>query len=101
MPFGFVLVRVRVARSNKDSIVFRLRLTCIRVWWGVFTLILNRIPIGGVGMTLDLEERNSVQDDIEGDPDTKKHDILLNLGARMGQNRSKSAAQPSCTACAR
>ena len=28
-----------LARSNKDSIVFRLRLTCIRVWWGVFTLI--------------------------------------------------------------
>jgi len=34
-----------LTRSNKDSIVFRLRLTCIRVWWGVFTLILNRIPL--------------------------------------------------------
>jgi hypothetical protein len=36
-----------------------------------------------------------------GNPDTKKHDILLNLGPRMGQNRSKSAVQPSCTGCAR
>jgi hypothetical protein len=26
-----------------------------------------------------------------GNPDTKKHDILLNLGSRMGQNRSNSA----------
>ena len=34
-----------LTRSNKDTIVFRLRLTCIRVWWGVFTLILNRIPL--------------------------------------------------------
>jgi len=34
-----------LARSNKDSIVFRFRLTCIRVWWFFFTLILNRIPL--------------------------------------------------------
>jgi len=34
-----------LTRLNKVSIVFRLRLTCIRVWWGVFTLILNRIPL--------------------------------------------------------
>ena len=34
-------------------------------------------------------------------PDTKKRDILLNLGPRMGQNRSISAVQPSCTGCAR
>ena len=32
-------------RSFKESIVFRLGLTCIRVWWGVFTLILNRLPL--------------------------------------------------------
>ena len=64
---------------------------------GILTILTMHYDRG----TLDLEERNSVQDDIEGDPDTKKHDILLNLGARMGQNRSKSAAQPSCTACAR
>jgi hypothetical protein len=34
-----------LARSNKDLVVFRLRLTCIRVWWAVFTLILNWIPL--------------------------------------------------------
>ena len=28
-----------------------------------------------------------------GNPDAKKNDILLNLGLRMGQNRSKSALQ--------
>ena len=27
-----------LARSNKDSIVFRLRLTCIRVWWYLVAL---------------------------------------------------------------
>jgi len=32
-------------RSFKESIVFRLGLTCIRVWWGVFTLILSRLPL--------------------------------------------------------
>ena len=32
-----------LTRSNKDSIVLRLRVTCIRVRWGGFTLILNRI----------------------------------------------------------
>ena len=36
-----------------------------------------------------------------GNPDAKKNDILLNLGLRMGQNRPKSAVQPSCTGCAR
>ena len=30
-----------LARSNKDSIVFRLRLACIRVW---YTILNNRIP---------------------------------------------------------
>jgi len=34
-----------LTKSNKDPIVLRLRLTCIRVWWGGFTLILNRIPL--------------------------------------------------------
>jgi len=34
-----------LTKLNKDSIVFRLRLTCIRVWWGGFTLIPNRIPL--------------------------------------------------------
>jgi len=32
-------------RSFKESIVFRLGLTCIRVRWGVFTLILSRLPL--------------------------------------------------------
>jgi len=32
-------------RSFKESIVFRLGLTCIRVGWGVFTIILNRLPL--------------------------------------------------------
>ena len=32
-------------RSFKESIGFRLGLTCIRVRWEVFTLILNRLPI--------------------------------------------------------
>ena len=30
-----------LTRPNKDSIVLRLRLKCIRVWWGVFT---DRVP---------------------------------------------------------
>jgi len=33
------------ARSFKESTVFRLGLTCIQVCWGVFTLILNRLPL--------------------------------------------------------
>ena len=32
-------------RSFKESIVFRLVLACIRVLWGVFTPILNRLPL--------------------------------------------------------
>jgi len=34
-----------LTRSNRDSIVFRLGLKYIRVRLGVFTLILNRIPV--------------------------------------------------------
>jgi len=32
-------------RWFKESIVLRFGLTCIRVWCGVFTLILNRLPL--------------------------------------------------------
>ena len=39
------LQKLYLTRSNKESIVFRLRLTCIRVWRGGFTLVLNRIPL--------------------------------------------------------
>ena len=39
------LVHQYFTRSFKESIVLRLGLTCIRVFWGVFTLILNRLPL--------------------------------------------------------
>ena len=38
-------VHQHFTRSFKESIVLRLGLTCIRVWWGVFTPILNRLPL--------------------------------------------------------
>jgi len=41
-------------RSFKESVVFRLGLTCIRVWWGVFTLILNRLPLCSKSTVLPL-----------------------------------------------
>jgi hypothetical protein len=38
-------VRQYFTRPFKESVVFKLGLKCIRVWWGVFTLILNRLPL--------------------------------------------------------
>ena len=50
-----------LTKSNKDPIVLRLRLTCIRVWWGVFTLILNRIPRLQVQLELELIQTQMAQ----------------------------------------